>query len=106
MRRGDIHSHFGVKFQPGLSDVLMGADIERAVLHDVLPGMDVLTKGSFNTVVILMPAPPEIQNNGLTVPGTDSLGTSFGNFVVASTLRDRLRQSSPSRVMSSSSRPK
>ena len=25
MRRGDIHSHFGVRHQPGLSDVLMGA---------------------------------------------------------------------------------
>jgi len=56
MRRGDIHSHFGVKFQPGLSDVLMGADIDRAVLHDVLPGMDVLTKGSLpsNPAELLM----------------------------------------------------
>jgi tyrosine-protein kinase Etk/Wzc len=46
MRRGDVHSHFGVRHMPGLSDVLMGSDIESAVLHDVLPGVDLLTKGS------------------------------------------------------------
>ncbi|MGX7004229.1 polysaccharide biosynthesis tyrosine autokinase [Caballeronia sp. KNU42] len=46
MRRGDVHSHFGVRHAPGLSDVLMGSDIEAAVLHDVSPGVDLLTKGS------------------------------------------------------------
>ena len=46
MRRGDIHSHFGVRHQPGLSDVLMGADVSSAILHDVLPGVDLITKGS------------------------------------------------------------
>ncbi|WP_175944733.1 polysaccharide biosynthesis tyrosine autokinase [Caballeronia sp. BCC1704] len=46
MRRGDIHSHFGVRHSPGLSDVLMGADVSSAILHDVLPGVDLITKGS------------------------------------------------------------
>ncbi|MFM0138632.1 polysaccharide biosynthesis tyrosine autokinase [Caballeronia grimmiae] len=46
MRRGDIHSHFGVRHSPGLSDVLMGADVESAILHDVLPGVDLITKGT------------------------------------------------------------
>ncbi|SAK99545.1 exopolysaccharide transport protein family protein [Caballeronia arationis] len=46
MRRGDIHSHFGVRHSPGLSDVLMGADVSGAILHDVLPGVDLITKGS------------------------------------------------------------
>ncbi|MDR5772346.1 MULTISPECIES: polysaccharide biosynthesis tyrosine autokinase [unclassified Caballeronia] len=46
MRRGDIHSHFGVRHSPGLSDVLMGADVTSAILHDVLPGVDLITKGS------------------------------------------------------------
>jgi len=46
MRRGDVHSHFGVRHAPGLSDVLMGSDIEAALLHDVSPGVDLLTKGS------------------------------------------------------------
>ncbi|AQG99438.1 protein tyrosine kinase [Burkholderia sp. KK1] len=46
MRRGDIHSHFGVRHSPGLSDVLMGADVMSTILHDVLPGVDLITKGS------------------------------------------------------------
>ncbi|SAK74431.1 exopolysaccharide transport protein family protein [Caballeronia pedi] len=46
MRRGDIHSHFGVRHSPGLSDVLMGADVRSTILHDVLPGVDLITKGS------------------------------------------------------------
>jgi len=46
MRRGDIHSHFGVRHSPGLSDVLMGADVDSAILHDVLPGVDLITKGT------------------------------------------------------------
>ena len=46
MRRGDIHSHFGVRHSPGLSDVLMGGDAQEALLRDVLPGVDLLTKGS------------------------------------------------------------
>jgi tyrosine-protein kinase Etk/Wzc len=46
MRRGDIHSHFGVRHSPGLSDVLMGADVMGSILHDVLPGVDLITKGS------------------------------------------------------------
>lgn len=46
MRRGEVHSHFGVRHQPGLSDVLRGADLESVIQHEVLPGLDVLTKGS------------------------------------------------------------
>ncbi|SAL00636.1 exopolysaccharide transport protein family protein [Caballeronia calidae] len=46
MRRGDIHSHFGVRHSPGLSDVLMGADPMSTILHDVLPGVDLIPKGS------------------------------------------------------------
>jgi tyrosine-protein kinase Etk/Wzc len=45
MRRGDIHKHFGLPHTPGLSDVLNGADPDECVLHDVLPGLDILTKG-------------------------------------------------------------
>ena len=46
MRRGDIHSHFGVRHSPGLSDVLMGADVMSTILHDVLPGVDLIPKGA------------------------------------------------------------
>jgi tyrosine-protein kinase Etk/Wzc len=54
MRRGALHSYFGVSRQPGLSDAIAGLDIESAVLHDVLPGLDVLPKGS------LPPNPAEL----------------------------------------------
>ncbi|WP_206951338.1 polysaccharide biosynthesis tyrosine autokinase [Trinickia acidisoli] len=46
MRRGEVHSHFGVRHQPGLSDVLRGGDPEAAIAREVLPGLDVLAKGS------------------------------------------------------------
>lgn len=49
MRRGDVHSHFGIPHQPGLSDVLLGADLNSAIQHEVLPGLDVLAKGSLHS---------------------------------------------------------
>ncbi|WP_233847545.1 polysaccharide biosynthesis tyrosine autokinase [Paraburkholderia sp. HD33-4] len=49
MRRGDVHSHFGISHQPGLSDVLLGADLATAIQHDVLPGLDVIPKGRLPT---------------------------------------------------------
>ena len=49
MRRGEVHSHFGVRHQPGLSDVLLGADVQASIQRDVLPGLDVLTKGALPT---------------------------------------------------------
>ncbi|MFP3564931.1 polysaccharide biosynthesis tyrosine autokinase [Paraburkholderia sp. SIMBA_030] len=54
MRRGDLHSYFGVSRHPGLSDVIAGLDIDRAVLREVLPNLDVLPKGS------LPPNPAEL----------------------------------------------
>jgi tyrosine-protein kinase Etk/Wzc len=54
MRRGDVHSYFGVSKQPGLADVIAGLDVEGAVLRDLLPGVDVLPKGS------LPPNPAEL----------------------------------------------
>ncbi|MFM0494338.1 polysaccharide biosynthesis tyrosine autokinase [Paraburkholderia caledonica] len=46
MRRGDVHSHFGIAHQPGLSDVLSGGDLASMIQRDVLPGLDVLAKGT------------------------------------------------------------
>ncbi|RKP50911.1 polysaccharide biosynthesis tyrosine autokinase [Trinickia fusca] len=46
MRRGEVHSHFGVRHQPGLSDVLRGVEPHSVIQHEVLPGLDVLTKGT------------------------------------------------------------
>ncbi|QQC62422.1 polysaccharide biosynthesis tyrosine autokinase [Paraburkholderia ginsengisoli] len=46
MRRGDVHSHFGIPHQPGLSDVLSGGNLHAMIQRDVLPGLDVLPKGT------------------------------------------------------------
>ncbi|VVD32648.1 polysaccharide biosynthesis tyrosine autokinase [Paraburkholderia dioscoreae] len=54
MRRGDLHTYFGVAREPGLSDVIAGLDISSAVLHEVLPNLDVLPKG------LLPPNPAEL----------------------------------------------
>jgi len=47
MRRGVIHDYFGVSRQPGLADLIGGCEFETALLRDVLPGLDVLPKGTF-----------------------------------------------------------
>ncbi|WP_458766532.1 polysaccharide biosynthesis tyrosine autokinase [Cupriavidus basilensis] len=54
MRRGEVHVHFGLSQVPGLSDTLMGTDIDSVVIREVLPGLDVLTRGS------LPPDPAEL----------------------------------------------
>ncbi|MFM0026971.1 polysaccharide biosynthesis tyrosine autokinase [Paraburkholderia madseniana] len=54
MRRGDAHTYLGVNRSPGLSDAIGARDIEGAVLHDVLPGLDFLPKG------LLPPNPAEL----------------------------------------------
>ncbi|CAG2161204.1 polysaccharide biosynthesis tyrosine autokinase [Cupriavidus numazuensis] len=46
MRRGAVHAYFGLRHQPGLSDALSGMDFDAAVVRDVLPGLDVLPRGS------------------------------------------------------------
>ena len=46
MRRGAVHQHFGLNHQPGLSDALGSMDFDAAVVHDVLPGLDVMPRGS------------------------------------------------------------
>ncbi|MGO4153849.1 polysaccharide biosynthesis tyrosine autokinase [Cupriavidus sp. YAF13] len=54
MRRGEVHVHFGLSQVPGLADTLMGTDIDSVVIREVLPGLDVLTRGS------LPPDPAEL----------------------------------------------
>ncbi|HEX7907040.1 MAG TPA: polysaccharide biosynthesis tyrosine autokinase [Paraburkholderia sp.] len=46
MRRGDVHEYFSLPRQPGLSDVIGGADPNSAVHRQVLPNLDVLMSGS------------------------------------------------------------
>lgn len=54
MRRGDVHNYFGISRQPGLSDVIAGNDVQSALIHDQITGLDVLPKGS------LPPNPAEL----------------------------------------------
>jgi tyrosine-protein kinase Etk/Wzc len=46
MRRGDIHEYLNIKSDAGLSDVITGMDLDRAVVKGVLPGLDVLPQGT------------------------------------------------------------
>jgi tyrosine-protein kinase Etk/Wzc len=49
LRRGDIHAYFGKRRDPGLQDVMTGTAIEVAVRRQVLPNLDVLTRGAVST---------------------------------------------------------
>jgi predicted class III extradiol MEMO1 family dioxygenase len=95
-RWDDVFAHIAARRLQGRP---MGIVVPSDSRHDILAmtafGYNVFSKSNFKTVVILMPAPPEIQNSGLTLPGIDGLQTSFGQFTVASALRDRLASSSP-----------
>lgn len=46
MRRGEVHAHFGLRHQPGLADALMGEDFDAVVVREVLPGLDVMPRGT------------------------------------------------------------
>jgi tyrosine-protein kinase Etk/Wzc len=46
MRRGNVHEYLNIGSRPGLSDVIVGMDVERAVIRNVLPGLDVLPQGT------------------------------------------------------------
>ncbi|RQZ41931.1 polysaccharide biosynthesis tyrosine autokinase [Burkholderia sp. Bp9099] len=45
MRRGDVHSYFGLKRRSGLSDVISGAALDSVIVRDIVPGLDVLLNG-------------------------------------------------------------
>lgn len=46
LRRGDIHSYIGKRRDPGLQDVMKGAATDIAIRRQVLPNLDVLTRGT------------------------------------------------------------
>jgi tyrosine-protein kinase Etk/Wzc len=46
MRRGDLDGMLGLSRQPGLSELLNGADLDSAIKRDILPGLDVITGGA------------------------------------------------------------
>ncbi len=71
----------------------MGIIVPSDERDDILPmsafGYQVLSRGSFHTAVILMPAPKDLPTEGLTIPGVDTIETTFGRFPVDTQLRDQ-----------------
>ena len=64
---------------------------------DILPltafGYQMLTRSSFQSVLIFMQAPPNSNVNGLAVPTVTAFDTTFGRFLVDTGLRDKLLDS-------------
>ncbi|WP_322032448.1 polysaccharide biosynthesis tyrosine autokinase [Paraburkholderia sp. J76] len=56
MRRGDIHRQCGIARQPGLSNIIAGFDVNKAIVRETLPNLDVLPKGAIapNPAELLM----------------------------------------------------
>jgi tyrosine-protein kinase Etk/Wzc len=46
MRRGELHSYFGVKRREGLTEVLRGGDLHASIRREVVPNLDLLTSGA------------------------------------------------------------
>jgi tyrosine-protein kinase Etk/Wzc len=46
MRRGDVHQYLGIARERGFQDVIAGADVDAVVRRQVLPNLDVLTRGT------------------------------------------------------------
>ncbi|GBH28225.1 polysaccharide biosynthesis tyrosine autokinase [Burkholderia vietnamiensis] len=76
MRRGDVHSYLGVSRQPGLSDVIAGAELDSALLHEVLPGLDLLPKGT------LPPNPAELLMSRNFKALLDELGARYDLVII------------------------
>ncbi len=76
---------------------IMGIIVPSDTRDDILPmsafGYDMLGRGSFKTVVILMQAPKEVTVEGLTVPGIDVIESAIGRFPIDSALRAQLSAS-------------
>ncbi|WGS53980.1 polysaccharide biosynthesis tyrosine autokinase [Paraburkholderia sp. D15] len=45
MRRGELHRYFGLSRERGLPDMIAGAELDAVLHRQVLPGLDVLTRG-------------------------------------------------------------
>lgn len=46
MRRGKLHQYFGLSCERGLPDMIAGASLDAVVRREVLPNLDVLTRGA------------------------------------------------------------
>ena len=75
----------------------MGVLVPSDDRDDILPltafGYQMLSRSSFQSVLILMQAPPNANVNGLAVPTVTAFDTTFGRFLVDTGLRDKLLDS-------------
>lgn len=46
LRRGGLHTSFDAKLEPGLTELLMGAPLERVLQRQVAPGLDFIATGA------------------------------------------------------------
>ncbi|WP_338641749.1 GNVR domain-containing protein [Burkholderia pyrrocinia] len=56
LRRGHLHEALGISREPGLADVIRGANLADAIVRGVLPGVDLLPRGaeSLNSAELLL----------------------------------------------------
>ncbi|QEZ44068.1 polysaccharide biosynthesis tyrosine autokinase [Cupriavidus oxalaticus] len=46
LRRGELHQHFNVKRSPGLTELLVGAPLDRMLHREIAPGLDFISTGT------------------------------------------------------------
>lgn len=82
---------------PHLPGKTLGIVVPNEPRRDILAltalSYDVLDPPKAGIYIILFPAPPDRNLNGLLLPEQDVLATSFGQFAVDTTIRDTLVQS-------------
>ncbi|MFM0731900.1 polysaccharide biosynthesis tyrosine autokinase [Paraburkholderia sediminicola] len=76
LRRGNSHNYFGIGVAPGLSESLSNADYEALIHHDVLPGLDFLSRGS------IMPNPAELLMSGRLKSLLDEFSSKYDAVII------------------------
>ena len=76
LRRGDIHTYFGIGVVPGLSDSLSNSGYETLIHRDVLPGLDFLSRGS------ILPNPTELLMGTRLKSLLDEFGAKYDAVIV------------------------
>jgi tyrosine-protein kinase Etk/Wzc len=76
MRCGDLHTQFNLGYRAGLADALAGGDVDALIVHDVTPGVDLLTRGLINA------APDHLLLGGAAQGIFDKLARRYDIIVV------------------------
>ncbi|MFM0737522.1 polysaccharide biosynthesis tyrosine autokinase [Paraburkholderia xenovorans] len=76
MRCGDLHAQFKLGYRAGLSDALAGQEVTGLIVHDVMPGVDLLTRGLINA------APDHLLLGGAAQEIFDTLARAYDIVIV------------------------